>query len=61
MRKENYQNSLLLSMVFGQNPKMSIPADRASQEEQNGANLSYVAPSSEELFVHIEIDRNALL
>ena len=26
-----------------------IPLERASQEEQNGANFSFVAPSSEEL------------
>ena len=26
-----------------------IPSKRASQEEQNGANVSFVAPSSEEL------------
>ena len=36
-----------------------IPLERASQEEQNGANFSYVAPSSEELHVHKEIDQNA--
>ena len=28
-----------------------MPTERASQEEQNGANLSFVAPSSEELWV----------
>ena len=28
-----------------------IPSERASQEEQNGANFSFVAPSSEELRV----------
>ena len=27
-----------------------IPSERASQEEQNGANFSFVAPSSEELW-----------
>ena len=26
-----------------------MPSERASQEEQNGANFSFVAPSSEEL------------
>ena len=26
-----------------------IPSERASQEQQNGANFSFVAPSSEEL------------
>ena len=26
-----------------------IPSERASQEEQNGANFSFIAPSSEEL------------
>ena len=26
-----------------------IPSERASQEEQNGANFSFLAPSSEEL------------
>ena len=28
-----------------------IPSDRVSQEEQNGTNFSFVAPSSEELEV----------
>ena len=28
-----------------------IPSERASQEEQNGANISFIAPSSEELCV----------
>ena len=28
-----------------------IPLERASQGEQNGANFSFVAPSSEELWV----------
>ena len=28
-----------------------IPSERASQEEQNGANFSFIAPSSEELRV----------
>ena len=29
-----------------------IPPERASQEEQNGANFSFVAPSSEELLAY---------
>ena len=36
------------SKIFGFN-KMEIPMERASQEEQNGANFSFIAPSSEEL------------
>ena len=28
-----------------------ISSERASQEEQNGANFSFIAPSSEELWV----------
>ena len=38
------------------NPKkvlIRIPLERASQEEQNGANFSFVAPSSEEFRVCI--------
>ena len=44
-------------MVFGQNLKIltlakkRIPSQRASQEEQNGANFSSVAPSGQELRV----------
>ena len=43
-------------MVFGQTEnfefvKKRIPSERASQEEQNGANFSSIAPSSEELRV----------
>ena len=30
-----------------------IPYERASQEEQNGANFSFIAPSSEELLLPI--------
>ena len=37
-----------------------ISTERASQEEQNGANFSSVAHSSEELLVSIEIKRNRL-
>ena len=29
--------------------EIRIPSERASQEEQNGTNFSFVAPSSEEL------------
>ena len=29
--------------------EISIPSERASHEEQNGANLSFIAPSSEGL------------
>ena len=42
-------------MVFGQNRKIltsakkGIPSERASLEEQNGTNFSFIAPSSEEL------------
>ena len=36
------------SKIFDFN-KMEIPMERASQEEQNGANFSFIAPSSEEL------------
>ena len=32
-----------------------ISAERASQEEQNGAKFSFVAPSIEELLVHKDI------
>ena len=32
-----------------------IPSERASQEEQNGANFSFIAPSSEELLVRKEL------
>ena len=44
------QNALLESMVFGQNLKIltmekRISLERASQEEQNGANFSFIAPS----------------
>ena len=28
-----------------------IPSERASQEEQNGSSFSFIAPSSEELWV----------
>ena len=44
-----------ISMVFGQNLKIltsakkRILSERVSQEKQNGANFSFVAPSSEEL------------
>ena len=44
-------------MVFGQKReiltcvKKKIPSERASQEEQNGANFSFIVPSSEELWV----------
>ena len=30
--------------------------ERASQEEQNGANFSFIAPSSEELWVRKDSD-----
>ena len=29
-----------------------IPLEKASQEEHNGTNFSFIAPSSEELWVH---------
>ena len=38
-----------------------IPSERVFQGEQNGANFSSIAPSSEELWVHKECDQNALL
>ena len=38
-----------------------MPSERGPQEEQNGANFSSVAPSSEELRVRIQIDRNAII
>ena len=49
-------------MVFGQNLKVftlakkkggggGVSSERASQEEQNGTNFSFIAPSSEELWV----------
>ena len=48
-----------------QNQKVSnperIPSERASQEEQNGANFSSVATSSEELRVCKEFNQTALL
>ena len=31
--------------------EIRIPSERASQEEQNGTNFSFIAPSSEELRV----------
>ena len=31
-----------------------IPSERASQEEQNGTNFSFIAPSSEELWVRTD-------
>ena len=34
--------------------KKRIPSERASQEEQNGANFSFIAPSSEEQKDHKE-------
>ena len=42
-------------MVFGQKRKIltsdkKVPSERASQEEQNDANFSFVAPSSEEFW-----------
>ena len=48
-------------MVFGQNLKISvfakkmIPLERAPQEEQNDANFSSIAHSSEEVLVLKEI------
>ena len=48
---------------FGFQPKR-IPLERASQEEQSGANFSSVAPSSEELCMYRrrgKLARNALL
>ena len=47
-------------MVFGQKLKILtlqniMPGNSTSQEEQNGANFSFVAPSSEELWVWKEI------
>ena len=39
---------LIQSMVFGQKLRM-ISLERAYQEEQNGANVSFIAASSEEL------------
>ena len=51
-------------MGFGQILEIltcAIPCKSTSQEEQNGANLSFVAPSSEELWVRKELDQNALL
>ena len=29
-----------------------IPSERGSQQEQNGANFSFIAPSSEKLWIH---------
>ena len=51
------QNALLWSMVFRQNliSAKRIPSEKASQEEQNGANFSSVASSSDELLVRKEI------
>ena len=37
-----------------------MPSERASQEERNGANFSFVAPSSEELLARKDFDQNAL-
>ena len=31
--------------------------ERASQEEQNGTNFSFIAPSSEELHVHVRVQK----
>ena len=38
-------------------PEKSL--ERASQEEQKDANFSFVAPSSEELQAHKQIDQNS--
>ena len=38
-----------------------IPSERSSQEEQNDANFSFIAPSSQELWMRKEFDQNALL
>ena len=35
-----------------------IPSERASQEEQNGAKFSFIAPSSEELWVPILVSHS---
>ena len=57
-------------MVFGQNlnilsPAKRLPSERAPQEEQNGANFSSIAPSSEEshviLYTHTLVVRGAYL
>ena len=50
-------------MVFGQIPKISflvIPLERAPQGEQNGVNFSFVATSSEELYMYMAIERNLI-
>ena len=45
----------------GQAYKQSrIPSEGACQEEQNGTNFSYIAPSSEELWARKGFDQNAL-
>ena len=36
-------------------------SEHFGKNEENGANFSFVAPSSEELWVRKEIDQNALL
>ena len=38
-----------------------LSSERASQEEKNGANVSLVAPSSDELWVPKKSNQNALL
>ena len=35
--------------------KYKFPLEKASQEEQNGTNFCFIAPSSEELWVRKEI------
>ena len=37
-----------------------MPGNRTSQEEQNGANFSSVATSSEEVWTHKEFDKNSV-
>ena len=49
-------------MVLGLRRKWKLVSCKSpSQEEQNGANFSFVAPSSEELRVRKEFDHNTLL
>ena len=56
MRKKIAKDySSLLSARILNFQKKKLPSERASQEVHNGANFSFIAPSREELWVHIEI------
>ena len=53
----SFRNGLLYDILFAKFRRgdrfIKIPSVRASQKEQNGANFSFIAPSSEKLWVPI--------